>query len=291
MLTREIAGGAIRSLLFSPDGETLIASSADGTRLSYQGPFLEVGPDFPRGSISTYSPTGQYLLRDARNNVFIKDLTDPLAKERVWQTPGPVTGIAFVGRDRAVVGFGELGTERHYPAAMMLLNLQTGLAQRLPMECRNGIRAIVGFPDRRLLIWVTDHKWLFVQDITRPPSKPHPLKKDVRAIALSPDGKTLAVTADWDVLLFDVERWPSTPRIIGRHTGMVTCLAFTPDGRSLLTGGWDETVRTWDLQGTRPPTVFNWPVGRVSSIAVAPDGLRAVVGGETGTISIWDLDD
>ena len=292
MLTREAAGGAIQSMVFSPDGETLVTTGAEDRVRLWRGAFLEEAHQLLGGTAVAFSPSGRHLLTGSGfGHVRIRDTADPLTKEKLVTLPGPVSGIAFVGREQAVVTLGQVGREVYYPISLWLLNLQTYTPVRLPVDCRNGVRAVAGFPERRLIVWATDNKWLYVQDITRAPAKPHVLKKDCRAVALSPDGKSLAVTADWDVLLFDVERWPSPPTLVGRHTGMVTSLAFTPDGRTLLSGGWDETVRTWDVQGTRPPTAFTWPVGRVSSLAVAPDGLRAVVGGETGTLSAWDLDD
>ncbi|WP_020471101.1 WD40 repeat domain-containing protein [Zavarzinella formosa] len=293
MLIRETAGSAIQSMVFSPDGETLVTAASTENRIQlWRGPFLDQSTQLLGGSSVVFSPSGRYLLTGSIfGHLGIHDMGDPLSKERLIVFPGPISGIAFVGREQMVVALGQAGVAGHYPTSLWLLKIQSDTPQRLPVDCRSGVRAIVGYPDRRLVVWVTDNKWLYVQDITRAPAKPHALKKDCRAIALSPDGKFLAVTADWDVLLFDVEKWPSVPRIIGRHTGMVTCLAFTPDGRTLLSGGWDETVRTWDVRETRPPTAFAWPVGRVTSLAVAPDGLRAVVGGETGTLSVWDLDD
>jgi WD40 repeat protein len=100
------------------------------------------------------------------------------------------------------------------------------------------------------------------------------------------------VTSDWEVLLFDVSRgWPVLPVALARHQGVVSALAFGPDGRTLYTGGWDNAVQTWDLDRGAERATHTWPIGnRVTSLAVSPDGLRAAAGGDTGRIAVWDLD-
>jgi WD40 repeat protein len=60
------------------------------------------------------------------------------------------------------------------------------------------------------------------------------------------------------------------------HTAAVNCVAFLADGRSLVSGGMDGTVRVWDLTSGRE-------IRRVTStgkrvVAFSPDGRRAVLG-------------
>lgn len=66
------------------------------------------------------------------------------------------------------------------------------------------------------------------------------------AVAFHPDGKWLAVGERDGVALHDV----ATGRVVKRwtgHRGLVRALAFTPDGRRLLSGGNDASVLVWDV--------------------------------------------
>jgi WD40 repeat protein len=163
--------------------------------------------------------------------------------------------------------------------------------RRFPFDVVNGIRAIATIPGRRMAAWATDTKVLRVQDITRPPGRAITLRNDARAIEFSQDGRRLAVASNWDVLLFDVDRWPEQGTTLGRHQGVVSSLGFAPDGRTLYSGAWDNTVRVWDVERASERASYTWPVGsRVTALAVSPDGLRAAAGGDSGTIAVWDLD-
>jgi WD40 repeat protein/serine/threonine protein kinase len=67
----------------------------------------------------------------------------------------------------------------------------------------------------------------------------------------------------------------------------ITALAFSPDGRTLLTGSWDQTARLWDVatgQPVGPPLAHQ---GRVRLVAFRPDGQAVLTGSEDGTARLW----
>jgi len=70
----------------------------------------------------------------------------------------------------------------------------------------------------------------------------------------------------------------------GMHTGAITTLDVSADGRFLVTGADDKTVRLWSLPDGRLLKVFRVPIGpgtagSVRAVAISPDGLTIAVGG------------
>jgi Tol biopolymer transport system component len=117
----------------------------------------------------------------------------------------------------------------------------------------------------------------------------------VRALAFSPDGKTLAgpvgrtdgVAPAWPVVLWDVDG-RRAPRVLRGHRTWVLALAFSPDGKTLVSGGADKTVILWDVATGREAGRLEATSTRVTSLAFSPDGKTlAIAGGPS--LGLWDV--
>jgi WD40 repeat protein len=93
---------------------------------------------------------------------------------------------------------------------------------------------------------------------------------DVSNLVISPDGKVLAASAtayaDGRMLGGIVRLW-SLPdgrplQILAGHTEPITCMAFSPDGQVLVSGGSDKTIRLWTRELVR---LSGLPVGQLSA--------------------------
>ncbi len=76
--------------------------------------------------------------------------------------------------------------------------------------------------------------------------------------------------------------------VLRGHTDYVLCLAMSGDGRRLVSGAMDETVRVWDAGTGRKVVVLRSQF--VLSVAISPDGQRIFIGSKAGTIRVRDAE-
>jgi WD40 repeat protein len=115
----------------------------------------------------------------------------------------------------------------------------------------------------------------------------------VYCLALSPDGKKLAAgnSADRTVNVWDLSAGIGGAKLeqsIENHADWVLGLAFSPDGKHLLSCGRDKTAKVWDLASKESVLTFPDHQNTVWAVAAKPDGKLAYSVGEDGQIRTWN---
>jgi WD40 repeat protein len=110
-----------------------------------------------------------------------------------------------------------------------------------------------------------------------------------RMFDISRDGKMLAYSFGTGIGFWDVSKKQNVE--MPGHQGRISALAFAPDGQTLASGSWDNTVRIWQRNSGKELKRWQLPLGEfagITGLAYSPDGKRLAAIGDDGTIRLWD---
>jgi WD40 repeat protein len=74
------------------------------------------------------------------------------------------------------------------------------------------------------------------------------------------------------------------------HSDWVSSVAFSPDGKRIVSGSDDHTVKLWDVETGKEIRSFSGHSSDVSSVAFSPDGKRVLSGSFDKTVKLWDAE-
>jgi WD40 repeat protein len=282
----------VYGLAFSPDGKTLAAGGAGN-------------PDTPDCTVRLWDvATGRpgHVLRhgdEVRDLAFSPDgkllLTGGWERTaRLWDVAGghllrearwadAVARVAFVD-ERTFVTATEAGTVQFWdvatakPGAVVL----KGQGKLLGLGCHPGGPCVAIIRDGgRVRLWDLTQRRL---------RQEWPTGETVRAV-LSADGSALLTSGSYNRApqLYETATGKPKDAPFLRRAENAEAVAFSPDGRTAVTAGWDNKARVWDVRTGKPIGLPLWHNHPVLAVAFSPDGRTLATGPDGRGVRLWDL--
>ena len=310
---------AVRRAVFSPDGKLLVSVSEDHQVIVWD--FARRMPvrtiDEHNGVVNTvaFSPDGKWFITgDEQQTVILWD-ANQLEQHTAWRDErGPIRAASFSPDGQVLVyAAGPVAIVREtrtwkklhelpcilpygdflFPEAGLVKdnhgrswNLYTGESVTGIEEDWAGNWAALS-PDRKQLASVDSRGHVRLVDLaSRKVIKNQRGHHDHgRAVAYSPDGKLFATGAE-RVVLWDSA---SMTRVVPlEYESVVWSVAFSPDGRWLVSTHGDGSILVWDVANRELAANLRQHSGGVRGLALSPDGTKLATASEDHSVILWD---
>ncbi len=83
------------------------------------------------------------------------------------------------------------------------------------------------------------------------------LPRDPSSLAVRPDGTLLAIAGEGGAIALRRTANQTLVRVLEGHTALVNSVRFSPDGKLLASGSWDQTVRIWNVESGESSALAN----------------------------------
>jgi cytochrome c len=109
----------------------------------------------------------------------------------------------------------------------------------------------------------------------------------VNAVVLLRDGRAATAGADGRIAIWTAGN-AQPDAVLEGHSAPIVALAVSPDGATLASASWDQTVRLWPLAGGAA-LVLEGHTQNVNGVAFEPDGRALVSVSYDQSVRIWPL--
>jgi WD40 repeat protein/predicted Ser/Thr protein kinase len=286
-----------RLVTISPDGKTLavIQSSRDLRRLDSSIKLWDVASGTELPSLTEnrqihslqFSPDGRQLaVGDGLGGVKLWDIAGPEFK-LIEAYDLPVSALAFSADGKL------LATGSSAPL-IKLWNVATGLQLSKTFHGHIGqVHSLAFSPDGKLLASGARNGPISIWNVEseEPPDQSHELLAEHWGnITFSPDSKSVAAGCKGNrVKVWNVDDFSVRAALPGASYAV----AFTRDGKELLTASMDETPQWWQVEAKTSRPIPRYPGGmtnRVTCVDLSPNRRTAVLGHMDGAIQLFEID-
>ena len=291
----------IRAVALSPDKATLAVGGRDLGETEFRVRFWDVANGKPAGELKdvgqtwalAYTPDGKCLATAGQDQTLrLWDLAAGTERRRFGENKERWMNLAFSSDGKILASVNAPGDriqlwDTATGAALRAFKATPGYDRMLAFSPDGKILAVGNPEDKIIRLWDV-HSGEKVREIEG--------KLATFALAFSPDGKILATgdarqegkTLTSSVIhLWDVSSGRELRQFRGHLFG-TNQLAFSPDGKRLLSSGGGGPIHVWDVATGEEALPFAEHTSYVNSVAHSPDGRLVATGGLDGMIRLWE---
>jgi WD40 repeat protein len=249
------------------------------------------------------SPDGRLAALGLQNSIQLINLETGQFSRNYFLGRGGVTAMAFSPGGNWLLAGTLDGPSLQPIVELVLLDANTGQAIRHFEGHKQRIHQLVFSPDGQSFLSVSDDKQVISWDVNSGEIRFRFRSPDdtSNSAVFSPDGAQFAAGfgtfryvahgtfLDNSIRLWNTNTGEQLAELIG-HEDAVVSLAYSSDGRSLLSGSIDTSVRLWDITSGRMVRRFDGHKSGVMSVAFSPNDRYAVSGSQDGAIIVWDIE-
>ncbi len=257
----------VKHLAFTPDGEQLVSSDATGR-------------------LYVWRVADGHLLRQIfprEKEVSADTITMVHQRETLAMAVHP--------RGKLVA---ESATEPTLQSVVRLWEIDSGECRRVLLDNqRQPVRALAFTPDGRYLVCAQHDEGRWSQRIVfydtrdyRPAFSLTAERLSATGLVVSRDGKLLAACSPRRLYIWDIAQ-RELLHTIKAHEKVIESIAFAPNGRMLVSGSRDDTVRVWNTRTGKQVLKIDAKQDGVLAVAFSPSGRTIASGGRNHTVKLW----
>ncbi|HEV3122364.1 MAG TPA: protein kinase, partial [Isosphaeraceae bacterium] len=278
---------------FSPDRRLIVTAGADKTARIWDaetGQPRGVPLSHPRAiTTAAFSPDGATLLTVAgREARFFSAVTGAPLLSAPFDLAGTLLAHAFSAEGRAL----RTVVSRAGRAWFASWRVETGESLGEPVEVGRSDALVAFSPDGLSFFTATPNQGTQIRDTVTGAAvlELNKSPRRVSAVAFNPTDSLALATGSYDNAC---RLWSTASgellRTMSRHMGPVRALAYSPDGRLLLSGAGDRTAQFWDVSTGRPQGLPMRHPDLVTNVEFSPDG-RVALTVSWEQVRLWDVE-